>query len=122
MEDHQFPNAQLSGEAEDANYFVCTLDQAAILNTEKPHSFKTVNDFIDHQIRKHPTRPAVGFPVPLKDNESDQRWGYTVYSNKIPFIYLKARANVFDLSFPGLTTLINISGTQITPKWPAVAI
>ena len=91
--DHQFITAHRPGEAGDANYFVCTLDQAAILNAEKPHSFKTINDFIDHQTRKHPTRPAVGFPVPPKDKESDQQWRYTVYSDKAPAIYLKGRAN-----------------------------
>lgn len=73
-------DAQLSREAVDVNYFLCTLDQAAKINAERPHSFKTVNEFIDHQTRKHPSRPAVGFPIPPKDKESDNEWKYTVYS------------------------------------------
>lgn len=64
----------------DANYFVCTLDRAATLNAEKPHSFKTVNEFIDHQTRQQPTHPAVGFPTPPKHKGSDDEWGYAVYS------------------------------------------
>lgn len=67
-------------EAVGANYFVCTLGQAATLNSGKPHSFTTVNDFIDLQARQHPSRPGVGFPIPPKDNEKDKEWGYAVYS------------------------------------------
>lgn len=71
---------QLPGEVVHANYFVCTLGQAAAFNAEKPHSFKTVNDFIDHQTQQNPSRPAVGFPLPPKDKELDKEWSYTVYS------------------------------------------
>lgn len=82
--DHQVITAHLPCEAVGSayNHFVCTLDRAAILNAERPHSFKTVNDFIHHQSCKQPTRPAVGFPVPPKDKGSDQQWKYTVYSDK----------------------------------------
>ena len=73
-------DAKLPHEAVDANYFVCTLDRAATLNAENTHSFKTVNEFIDHQTRQRPTHPAVGFPVPPTDKESDKKWGYAVYS------------------------------------------
>ena len=74
------PDQQLDGELLDVNYFVCTLGQAAALNAKKPHSFKTVNDFIDLQARQYPTRPAVGFPVPPKNKETDDEWSSVTYS------------------------------------------
>lgn len=75
-------NAQLPGEPIDLNYFVCTLGQAAALIADKPHSFRTVNEFIDHQAREHPTSPAVGFPIPPKDRGTDREWNYKVYTSR----------------------------------------
>lgn len=46
------------------NYFVCTLGQAKILNHDKPHAFRTVNEFIDGQNDRVPNLTAVGFPKP----------------------------------------------------------
>ena len=74
------PHEQSDGQLLDVNYFVCTLGQAADLNAKKPHSFKTVNDFLDLQARQYPTRPAVGFPVPPKDKETDNEWNFVTYS------------------------------------------
>ena len=73
-------DAQLSAANADVNYFVCTLGQAAALNADQPHPFKTVNEFIDHQAREHPSHPAIGFPIPPKDKETDKKWDYGVYS------------------------------------------
>ena len=74
------PDVQLHGELLDVNYFVCTLGQAAALNEKQPHSFKTVNEFIDLQARQYPARPAVGFPVPPKNKETDNEWNSVTYS------------------------------------------
>ena len=71
---------QLPGQVANTNYFVCTLGQAAALNTKTPHSFKTVNDFIDLQAREHPNSPALGFPIPPKDQGTDSEWDFAVYS------------------------------------------
>ena len=73
-------NAQLPAETVHVNYFVCTLGQAAAVIADKPHPFKTVNEFIDYQARQHPSRPAVGFPIPPKDKETDKKWNHAVYS------------------------------------------
>ena len=62
----------------DLNYFICTLGLAAAVNNDHPQPFKNVNDFIDHQAQRFPTRPAVGFPIPQR-NEGEQ-WGQTLYS------------------------------------------
>lgn len=69
----------------DLNYFICTLGLAAAVNKDHPQPFKTVNDFIDHQAQEFPSRPAVGFPIPQR-NEGEQ-WGQTVYS-KSPCVLL----------------------------------
>lgn len=74
------PDVQFYREHLHVNYFVCTLGQAAILNAEKPHSFKNINDLIDLQARQSSTRPAVGFPVPPKDKGIDSDWRFRVYS------------------------------------------
>lgn len=71
---------QLPQETVDVNYFICTLGQAAAFNAQKPHSFKTVNEFIDHQAQKHPSRPAVAFPIPPNDRQTDKEWNYVVHS------------------------------------------
>ena len=74
------PDLQQHGELVDVNHFVCTLGQAAALNAKKPHSFKTVNDFIDLQAQRNSSRPAVGFPVPSKDDQKDNEWNSQTYS------------------------------------------
>lgn len=71
---------QLPEESVDGNYFLCTLGQAAAFNAQKPHSFKTVNEFIDHQARKHPTRPALAFPIPPNDKGTNREWNYVIHS------------------------------------------
>ena len=94
-------DAQLPAETVRVNYFVCTLGQAAALNTEKPHAFKTINEFIDLQARQYPNRPAVGFPSPLKGKEKDKEWNHEVYSKWILEIHCRQReANSLRLSFP----------------------
>lgn len=79
-------DAQLPQKVVDVNYFVCTLGQATALIAQKPHLFKTVNEFIDHQARQHPNHPAVGFPVPPekdKSDKSDKEWRRAVYSKRV---------------------------------------
>ena len=73
-------DAQSSAVSADVNYFVCTLGQAAVLIADKPHPYRTVNEFIDHQAREHSSRPAIGFPTPPQNKETDQKWDYGVYS------------------------------------------
>lgn len=73
-------DAPLSAEVVDVNYFICTLGRAAEFIAEKPHSYKTVNDFIDHQAQQYPSRLAVGFPIPSRDPKADKEWNYAVYS------------------------------------------
>ena len=104
-------DAQLPAETVDVNYFVCTLGQAAAFNTEKPHAFKTINEFIDHQARQFPHYPAVGFPSPLKGKEKDKEWNHAVYSRSILEIHYQQReTNLCDFSFPKFTTVIHIFG------------
>ena len=74
----------------DIDYFVCTLGQAAAINEETHHTFKTVNDFIDHQAREAPHRPAVGFPVTRKD--ADDEWDHAIYSECLSRLVQKAVA------------------------------
>lgn len=54
----------------DLNYFVCTLGQALEVNVS-PHPYGTINNFLDHQAKVIPDRLAVGFPVPVTD---EQEW------------------------------------------------
>ena len=92
-------DAHSPSEVPDINYFVCTLGQAAVLNVRRPHAFKTVNDFFDLQAQKHPTNPAVGFPVPSEDKGADKEWEYDVYSKQILGIHVEShRANRFGFS------------------------
>ncbi len=73
-------NSQPNGEPE-LNYFVCTLGQAATLNTQNPHVFKNVNDFLDHQARVIPRNPAVGFPIPpYPKDDDDAPWQHKIFS------------------------------------------
>lgn len=106
------PDMQLHEEQPDVNYFVCTLGQAASLNAEKPHSFKTINDFVDLQARQYPTRPAVGFPIPPKNKDAENEWNSVAYSKWDCWTHhWKWEANHSTVSFPRLTTTIDISGT-----------
>ncbi|KZM23113.1 uncharacterized protein EKO05_0008302 [Ascochyta rabiei] len=57
-----------------ANYFVCTLGQAATLNS-RPNPYTTIGQFVDYQAHHHPYLPAVGFPVPHPEQE---KWDYKV--------------------------------------------
>ncbi|KAJ6193509.1 male sterility protein-domain-containing protein [Bipolaris maydis] len=56
------------------NYFVCTLGQAAALNTS-PKSYRNISDYIRQQSQNHPLLPAVGFPIPKLDQ---QEWSFKV--------------------------------------------
>jgi acyl-CoA synthetase (AMP-forming)/AMP-acid ligase II len=58
------------------NYFVCTLGQAAALNTN-PKSYRNISEFLSQQSRHHPLLPAVGFPIPQPDQ---QEWDYRVFT------------------------------------------
>ena len=62
----------------DTNYFVCTLGQAALVNAENPHAFKTINDFLDRQDFRVPSQPAVGFPVPDGETHHGDQWNYEI--------------------------------------------
>ncbi len=101
----------LPGEVLDANYFVCTLGQAAAVNATKLHPFKTVNQLIDSQAREYPNNPAVGFPIPPHDKKTDNEWDHVVYSKIPENSLLKTRAKWFGVSFPRSTTGIHITGT-----------
>jgi acyl-CoA synthetase (AMP-forming)/AMP-acid ligase II len=56
------------------NYFVCTLGQAAALNTN-PKPYRNISDFLSQQFQHHSLLPAVGFPIPRPDQ---QNWDYRV--------------------------------------------
>ena len=60
------------------NYFVCTLGQATVLNSQ-PKPYRTISEFIKQQAQHHPSLPAVAFPVPGSD---DKGWGRIVFSFK----------------------------------------
>lgn len=62
------------------NYFVCTLDEAAIYNTKDPHPFATVNDFVDYQSNRIPHQPAVAFPIPSQDPHMVKEWDHSRFS------------------------------------------
>ncbi|MCJ1478685.1 hypothetical protein MMC13_007366 [Lambiella insularis] len=62
------------------NYFVCTLGQAAKVNAQNPHEFKTINEFLDEQSVAISNSPAVGFPLPKQSNKSLEEWDYKVLS------------------------------------------
>lgn len=50
----------------DANYFTCTLGQAA--QRKGARSFKTLVELVDAQARLAPTRPALGFASTCKSS------------------------------------------------------
>lgn len=60
----------------DANYFTCTLGQAAALGIRQPHH--TANNLVDALAEEHPNLPAVGFPRPGK--EPDHHWTDLVFT------------------------------------------
>lgn len=62
----------------ETTYFTCTLGQAAEINARNPHSFKTVNDFLDWQAEQTPQVEAVGFPIPT---DSGKAWEQRVLSS-----------------------------------------
>lgn len=62
---------------EHVNYFTCTLGQTAATRAEYPTSDGTINDLFDERCMTIPDRPAVGFPEPVKNEES---WTYQVFS------------------------------------------
>lgn len=61
-----------------ANYFTCTLGQAALINAKSPHNCKTILDLVDKHARSSASAPAVGFSVPAKGN--DDAWGCATIS------------------------------------------
>ncbi|KAL1793095.1 hypothetical protein ACET3X_008077 [Alternaria dauci] len=69
------------------NYFVCTLGQAAALNTS-PKPYRNISDFLTQQSQHHPLLPAVGFPIPRPDQ---QNWDYRV----LTFADVNQGTNVF---------------------------
>ncbi|KAF1838624.1 acetyl-CoA synthetase-like protein [Decorospora gaudefroyi] len=71
------------------NYFVCTLGQAAALNTN-PKSYRNVSEFISRQSQHHPLLPAVGFPVPQPKRAE---WEYQV----LTFADVDRGTNIFAL-------------------------
>jgi len=62
---------------EHANYFTCTLGQAAAFRAEHPTSYRTINDLFDERSKEVPDRPAVGFPEAPKNKDS---WTFQVFS------------------------------------------
>lgn len=64
------------------NYFVCTLGEAAARNVgnHPPRRFQTVNSLVDIQAEEAPNRPAVAFPVPVRDRERAEEWGDNIFS------------------------------------------
>lgn len=64
----------------EVNYFVCTLGQAASINHRKPHSFRTVHEFLDAQARATPHSPAVAFPTVSGHQKNDAEWAHQVFS------------------------------------------
>ena len=63
------------------SYFTCTLDHVAKWNKRHPTSFHTIWDLLDHRAGTTPDAPAVGFPVPSRDEDGrDQVWAHEVYS------------------------------------------
>ena len=67
------------------NYFVCTLGQAAKLNTVTPRQYRTVVEFLDYRRAVSPEDPAVGFPSPLPEAEDGGEWDYEVMCASNPF-------------------------------------
>lgn len=77
------------------NYFVSTLGQAARINAQSPHVFKTVDDFIDFQARTIPQAPAVGFPIPPDSRNDGPEWQQRILS-----MLVSSRLRIRDLICP----------------------
>nr|POE88427.1 non-canonical non-ribosomal peptide synthetase fub8 [Quercus suber] len=60
----------------EANYFTCTLGQAASANLQQP--CKTVPELISFQAQRVPTSPAVGFAIP-GSNPGDE-WARSIFT------------------------------------------
>jgi hypothetical protein len=56
-----------------ANYFTCTLGQAALINAKSPPNRNTILDILDRQAHVCPDSPAVGFSVPA-ERGAGQSW------------------------------------------------
>ncbi|KAF4636169.1 hypothetical protein G7Y89_g1923 [Cudoniella acicularis] len=62
-------------EKDHSSHFTCTLDHAAWRNVINPHSWKTINEFLDFQAEEHGSHLAVVFPrFHLVGEEND--WGF----------------------------------------------
>ncbi|KAL8948748.1 MAG: hypothetical protein Q9222_005087 [Ikaeria aurantiellina] len=64
----------------DIKYFTCTLGQAAALGEKLPASIKTINDFLNHQVRVTPDRFAVGFALP-NTKSTDRIWPFRILTD-----------------------------------------
>jgi acyl-CoA synthetase (AMP-forming)/AMP-acid ligase II len=84
------------------NYFVCTLGQAARINAQSPHVFKTVNDFIDFQARTIPQAPAVAFPIPPDSKNDGLEWQQRILSMLVSSRGLGIRDLICALAFEDL--------------------
>ena len=60
------------------NYFVCTLGQAAALDTANTHPYKTIPEFLQQQAHESPSLPAVGFPLPPR--VVGENWNHVIYT------------------------------------------
>ena len=79
------------------NYFVCTLGQAATLNEQNTHAYKTINEFFDEQALS--SDPAVGFPRPLasQGEREKEQWDYEVLSMKPPALAVRRLSMLLSL-------------------------
>lgn len=84
------------------NHFVCTLGQAASLNS-KSKPYRTISEFISQQSQNHPLLPAVGFPLP---QSGQSQWSYKV----LTFADVDQGTNAFALR------LSNILGAPRKPE------
>ncbi|KAK4980938.1 hypothetical protein LTR28_011564 [Elasticomyces elasticus] len=60
-----------------ANYFTCTLGQAASLGKIQ-HDFNNITEFVDLQAKRVPKKPAVAFPIPSTGNS--KAWDKAVFT------------------------------------------
>ncbi|KAK4992704.1 hypothetical protein LTR66_006215 [Elasticomyces elasticus] len=60
-----------------ANYFTCTLGQAASLGKIQ-HDFNNITEFVDLQAKRVPKKPAVAFPIPSTGNS--KAWDKAVFA------------------------------------------
>ncbi|RDI78350.1 hypothetical protein Vi05172_g11662 [Venturia inaequalis] len=74
------------------NYFVCTLGEAAGIQSNTP--FSTVSHLIEQQANSNPHLPAFAFPVPGRTTAT---WEYQIYSFKDVHNGSLSSANTFQL-------------------------